>query len=272
MKTVDYILAFIALAAAEIISFGALKHAGVPTPLAVGASFGLCITLFVLVGSMFLSASKPYGRVKDRLDNKVHGYEPQVVANRVPRSEGATRDRKNTLTSGQRNANSLFGQNRSEVFRDELTRSLQEKKDRFTTLLIECHGELNRFDYSVLKRLEKNTPGSVEGVVTAKKVYDAVEHRVKEIERFLSSQPIIDLEKGRTLLLEDIEVAEDNQLTSVFTAPPVPPIKISEVEFQMRVLLKRISRRRSIFRSNEMAEAEAAVEDAAAADPKASDV
>ena len=271
MKTIDYILAFIGLAAAEIICFGALKHAGVSTPIAVGASFGLCITLFVLVGFMFLSATKPYGRLKDRLDTRTNEYEPQVVASRIPRSDDATRQRKSTLTGGQRSANSLFGQNRSEVFRDELTRSLQEKKDRFTTLLVECHSELNRFDYSVLKRLEKNTPGSVEGVVTARKIYDAVEHRVKEIERFLSSQPIIDLEKGRTLLLGDIEVAEDNQLTSVFTAPPVPPIKISEVEFQMRVLLKRISRRRSIFRTDEMAEAEAAVEAAAAADPKNSD-
>lgn len=257
MKPIDYILAFVGLAAAEFISFAALRHAGFEIPVAVGASFVLCISLFVLVGFMFLSAAKPYGRLKEQADSRSYGSAPKVVANR-PQPISETRERKNTLTGngGMRSSSSLFGQNRSEVFRDELCRSLQEKKDRFTTLLVECQGELGRFDYSVLKRLEKNNPGSVEGVLAARKIYDAVEHRVKDIERFLASQPIIDLDKGRALLLSDIEAQEDNQLTSLFPAPPIQPIKISEVEFQLRVLLKRISRRRSIFRSGDMTEAE----------------
>lgn len=248
MKGIGYSIALLVLAGVEVACYLGLKQYGFSSSVAVAVTFGLCITLFVLGGCLVLSRSQPYGRAHHN-----YGGSMRSAPTTMYRQQTSVINRQEIDQSGylQPVPRSLGSSThiRSDAFKDELQASLEAQRDLFARLLGEADRELSKFDYSVLKTLERNSPGSIQGVLTAKKVYNALELRHKEIERFLRSLPISDPEKGRQLLLGDLEIPEDKQLTSVFRAPPIPPVKIAEIEFQMRVLLKRISRRRSIFRA-----------------------
>lgn len=241
-------LGLLVLAVAEIACYLALKKAGLSTPASVGVALIFCLSVFLFIG-IRLSAQPTRSSYRPSSPRKNYGS-AQGPSTRlvIKRSDADGDDDFHVPTSMSSAAHT-----RSEAFLTELYSSLTEKRDEFSKLLAECSVELGRFDYGVLKTLERNSPGSVEGVVTARKIFHALERRVKDIEHFLNAQGTIDPEKGKVLLLGDLEVKEENQLTTLFKSAPVPPIKISEVEFQLRVLLKRITRRRSIFRPSEMA-------------------
>lgn len=129
---------------------------------------------------------------------------------------------------------------------EELKLSLEEQHKSFLGLVAQAQKELSRFDVHVLKSLERNQPGSVEGVLIARKILSAIETRVKDIERVLAAKHF-DVGRGHQLLVTDLEIPDD-KLTSLFKTKHIEPIKIAEVEFHLKVLLKRIGRRRSIFR------------------------
>ncbi len=274
MRSLAYVLGFFVLAASELACFLTLKQMGYSTPLAVGITFGCCVTLFMLVGCFLLARANPYSRVENRNHHSRHAAtsvmrRPQHTStfstpNGTPYESGSFDHAATPSSAPLARAVRSDTHLRSDAFRDELQMALEEKREQFQRLLTEAAEELNRFDYNVLKTLEKNSPGSIEGVLVARKIFVALDHRVKEIDTFLVSAPITNPKKGWQLLLGDLEIHEDHQLTSVFPSPTVPPVKISEVEFHLKVLLKRISRRKSIFKGKPLLHEEEAEEAARA--------
>jgi len=257
VKILIHALGLLVLALAEVACYLALKKAGVSTPIAVGSALVLCLSIFLFVGlrlSSEPSRRQPYSKSQQSpyVSRRPSGGSAQSPSARlVVRRTGSDEDDDFHVPTSM----SSPTHTRSEAYLSELYESLIQKREEFVKLLAETGVELGRFDYSVLKTLERNSPGSVEGVVTARKIHHALEHRVSEINHFLDTQGTVDPEKGKMLLHGDLEIREENQLTSLFKSTPVPPIKISEVDFQLRVLMKRISRRRSIFRPSEMLDA-----------------
>lgn len=129
---------------------------------------------------------------------------------------------------------------------EELRITLEAQHKSFTNLMAQAQKELGRFDVHVLKSLERNQQGSVDGVLVARKIMSAVETRIKDIEKILGASRF---DMGKAILLANAELEiPDDKLTSTFKTKHIEPIKITEVEFHLRVLLKRIGRRRSIFK------------------------
>jgi hypothetical protein len=249
---------FIALGISEFFVYHILRAHDVPAIPGIVITLLLCMGSFALFGGLFLfrdpSHSSAFSRAagSSRTSNPVtspSGIRRAATASYRPEeltADGFT----NVAIQGVPNPIKNITHVQSEAFRDELYNALEAKRAEIAALLAESGKELSRFDTRVLKTLERNSPGSVEGVVIARKIYTALEVRCKEIEHFLSSLPITNPEKGQQLLHGDLEIPDANKLTSVFKTRPIPPIKMSEVGFQLKVFLKRISRRRSIFRGN----------------------
>lgn len=272
IKVLAIIISFIGLAAGEYASYQFLRTLGVPSSAAIICTLLFCLGCFFLFTAMFLLGDRqpapiPRGvREGGRANKSKSRGEPIRPARPTsplmlpeytsgtydgtpsPRTSPAVMDSRPLGDSGPRAITTSSHVN-SPVFKDEMLIALDQLRKQLCDLIALGNKELSRFDMSVLKTLERNNPGSIEGVVTARKILSAVETRAREVDRFLTSLPITDMAWGQTLLTGDLEVPDD-KLTATFKSNPIPPIKVSEVDFHLRVLLKRISRRRSIFRGS----------------------
>lgn len=273
-------IGFLVLGLSEYLVYHLLRKHGIPGTTAVVVTLSVCLGVFAVFGAVVFVRNSRTGSALDPRSSGSNstfardqrGSGSNTTVSKTPSSAsnltvqgGVCRSPSGVLRTGDLDLDDGFAEvatqgvpnpiatpthENSDAFRDELEAALDSKRTEISALLAEAGTELSRFDVGVLKTLERNSPGSVEGVVIARKIFNALEQRSKEIERFLGSLPITNPEKGKQLLLGDLHIPEDNKLTALFQTKPIPPIKMTEVEFQLRVFLKRISRRRSIFRGS----------------------
>ncbi len=275
IKVLAVIVSFFGLAAGEYASYQFLRTLGVPSSAAIICTLLFCLGCFFLFAAMFLLGDREQapiprgvregGRSNKSRNSAREAMRPGRPSNPLmlpeytsgnydghsapsPKSSPAVMDTRPSGDGSVRTMSTASHVN-SAVFKDEMLIALDQLRKQLCELIALGNKELSRFDMSVLKTLERNNPGSIEGVVTARKILSAVEARAREIDRFLTSLPITDMPWGQSLLTGDLEVPDD-KLTATFKSSPIPPIKVSEVDFHLRVLLKRISRRRSIFRGS----------------------
>lgn len=269
IKVLAVIVAFLGLAAGEYASYQFLRTLGVPSSAAIICTLLFCLGCFFLFTAMFLLGDRRDAPIPRGVREGGGRHRAPARPNRPagpimlpeytsgtydghstpsPRSSPAVMDSRPLGDSGSR-AISTPSHLNSPVFKDEMLIALDQLRKQLCELIALGNKELSRFDMSVLKTLERNNPTSIDGVVTARKILSAVETRAREVDRFLTSLPITDMTWGQSLLTGDLEVPDD-KLTATFKSSPIPPIKVSEVDFHLRVLLKRISRRRSIFRGS----------------------
>jgi hypothetical protein len=271
------IIFIVVLSIAEFFCFTSLRDNGFPILSAAVITLTSCLGLFALFAAFFLfrredsDSSSSFGQSSpnqtsypnrqttalrsNRFDSKSHKREDirlriSADAGRTQEAEGFSRPSVASIEWKTAEDSPLYSQDHlsSDSLQGELRSSLEARVQEYSQILIESAKELSRFDLGVLRTLEKNSPGSAEGVIIAMKLHHAIERRVEDISQLLQTLGPIPTEEGQALLFGDILTPNDDQLSTMFNINPIPPMKSSEAGFHMRVMIKRVARRRSIFR------------------------
>lgn len=130
---------------------------------------------------------------------------------------------------------------------DNVRKLLRKRCEEISELIEVSKKHLSTVDSRMMKNLSKNTSGSIQGVVNVRRIVTALEKRRREIADFLAQPEMGDLATAERLYHGELQIEEDS-LTSLLSADPLPPIKPSEWRPTLATLFKRISRRRSIFK------------------------
>ena len=140
-----------------------------------------------------------------------------------------------------------FSAGKLETELSQMIESLTRRRQDILTIIKQAEEQLETVDECMLKHLPKNTTGSIQAVIQVRRIIEALENRVGQIETLLSEAQPIDPDQAHELLEGAVNMGEDS-LSSLIDAPALPPLAPQDWRPALSSLFKRISRRRSIFR------------------------
>jgi hypothetical protein len=175
----------------------------------------------------------------EELHKALAGAKKQQEAEAERKAEEQKRQRAAVLSSEQ-----CLNMTPSDLY-DALVRRSRE----IAELLAWAKKHLGSVDDYMLRHMQRNTSGSIESVLNLRRLLDALTLRLSEVEDFLNHcQQSFDVKKAQHLLLAPLKITEDS-LNALISADPLPPLRPSEWYPTVVSLLRRITRRRSIYKA-----------------------